>query len=183
MPAPIRRATVDDIDGLLALRAAVAAEGVWIGAEVPLDLEGDRASHRESVEAQAANPDAALLLVALVDDVVVGSLHVGVRAGIGDLGMCLRAEARGHGLGRRLLDDAIGWARGAGLHKLTLAHWPWNHRAHALYVGAGFVEEGYLRRHWPRRDGSLWDAVVMGLVLDHERPGHEARATEPPGHR
>jgi hypothetical protein len=33
------------------------------------------------------------------------------------------------------------------------------------------VEEGRLRRHYPRRNGELWDAIVMGLVLDEERPG------------
>mgnify|MGYP000948480023 FL=1 len=40
-----------------------------------------------------------------------------------------------------------------------------------LYEGMGFVQEGYLRRHYPRKTGELWDAVVMGLVLNEETPG------------
>ena len=49
--------------------------------------------------------------------------------------------------------------------------WPHNHAARRLYRRHGFVEEGRLRRHYSRRNGELWDAVVMGLVLDEERPG------------
>ena len=25
-----------------------------------------------------------------------------------------------------------------------------------------------LRRHYPRKDGALWDAVIMGLLLEEE---------------
>lgn len=177
----IRRATTDDVDALLALRHEVAAEGVWIGAEVPLDLEGDRAKHLDSIERMEAG-ERTVFLVAVRGSQIVGSLHVGEGIeGIGDLGMNLAADARGHGLGRRLMDEAISWATLAGLHKLALQHWPWNHRAHRLYEKVGFVEEGYLRRHYRRKDGSVWDAVVMGLVLDHDRPGHPERADTPPG--
>lgn len=26
--------------------------------------------------------------------------------------------------------------------------------------------KGYLRKHWRRKSGELWDSVVMGLVLE-----------------
>lgn len=176
----IRRATIDDVDAVLDLRAAVASEGVWIGAEVPLDLEGDRAKHLESIEKMEAG-ERRLFLVAVRGDEIIGTLFVGEGPeGIGDLGMNLAADARGHGLGQRLMDEAVSWARDVGLHKLALQHWPWNRRARRLYERVGFVEEGYLRRHYRRKDGSVWDAVIMGLVLDHDRPGHDERASEPP---
>jgi RimJ/RimL family protein N-acetyltransferase len=54
---------------------------------------------------------------------------------------------------------------------VTLQVWPHNGPARRLYRQLGFVEEGRLRRHYPRRNGELWDAIVMGLVLDEERPG------------
>jgi RimJ/RimL family protein N-acetyltransferase len=38
--------------------------------------------------------------------------------------------------------------------------------ARALYEKYGFVQEGYLRRQYPRKNGEIWDAVVMGLLLD-----------------
>ncbi|MDQ3574430.1 MAG: hypothetical protein M3404_05830, partial [Actinomycetota bacterium] len=56
-------------------------------------------------------------------------------------------------------------------HKVALQVWPHNHGALALYRKFGFVQEGLLRRHYPRRNGELWDAVVMGLVLNEDAPG------------
>lgn len=82
-----------------------------------------------------------------------------------------RRRVARQGVGRALLQAAIDWARDAGAHKLELQMWPHNDTARRLYEGMGFVQEGYLRRHYPRKNGELWDAVVMGLVLDEERPG------------
>ena len=79
--------------------------------------------------------------------------------------MSVTAQQRGRGVGRALLDEAIRWARAQGLHKLTLDVFPHNDAAIALYRRAGFVEEGLLRRHYLRRDGELWDAVLMALYL------------------
>jgi len=44
-------------------------------------------------------------------------------------------------------------------------------RARRLYERAGFLDEGYLTRHYRRRSGALWDAVVMSLILDEHSPG------------
>lgn len=179
MAVTIRRATHADLDALLDLREAVAGEGVWIGAQVPLDREGDRTKHLDTIERQA-DGTSAVFLVAEIDGALVGSLVVLTRVGIGDLGMNVADGHRGQGIGAALVTAGIEWARSAGVHKVELEHWPWNHRARALYERFGFVEEGYRRRQYRRKDGSLWDSVVMGLVLDEEAPGHPERATEPP---
>jgi putative acetyltransferase len=179
MAVPIRRATLDDLEDLLDLREAVAMEGVWIGAQAPLDREGDRAKHLDTIERQA-DGTSAVFLVAEIDGALVGSLVVLTRVGIGDLGMNVADGHRGRGIGAALLEEALTWAREAGVHKVELEHWPWNHRARALYERFGFVEEGYRRRQYRRKDGALWDSVLMGLVLDEEAPGHEPRAAEPP---
>jgi RimJ/RimL family protein N-acetyltransferase len=65
----------------------------------------------------------------------------------------------------------MGWARRSGAHKVALQVWPHNVAARRLYEKHGFVQEGLLRRHYRRRNGELWDAVVMGMVLDEESPG------------
>jgi RimJ/RimL family protein N-acetyltransferase len=54
---------------------------------------------------------------------------------------------------------------------VTLAVWPHNHAARGLYAKYGFVTEGTRRRQYRRRNGQLWDAVLMGLVLDESTPG------------
>jgi RimJ/RimL family protein N-acetyltransferase len=75
---------------------------------------------------------------------------------------------RGRGIGSALLEASIEWARQAGAHKVALEVWPHNEAAIALYEKFGFEREGYLRKHWRRRSGELWDSVVMGLVLEEE---------------
>jgi putative acetyltransferase len=177
MTVTIRTGRTDDLEALLDLRGAVAGEGIWIRAELPLDRDGDRRKHRETIECEDGSR---VMLVAEVDGSLVGSLTVLTAVGIGGLGMNVASGHRGAGVGAALLREAIAWARATGVHKLELEHWPWNHRARALYERFGFVEEGYRRRQYRRKDGSLWDSVLMGLVLDEDAPGHPVRATEPP---
>lgn len=156
----VRNATRDDIDELMALRRAVAAEGRWIGAELPLDEAGDRRTLTDSAEGGS-------LFVAEVDGAIVGMLGMHLlRYRVADLGMNVQEGYRGQGIGSALVEQAIGWARSAGAHKIALQHWPHNNAARALYDKYGFEQEGYLRRHYPRNNGEIWDAVVMGLLLE-----------------
>ena len=46
--------------------------------------------------------------------------------------------------------------------------WPHNDAALGLYLSRGFVVEGRLRAHYRRANGQVWDAIVMGLILDPE---------------
>jgi RimJ/RimL family protein N-acetyltransferase len=85
--------------------------------------------------------------------------------------MAILEGYRGVGLGRILLTAAVDWARNRGCHKVTLEVWPHNARARRLYQSARFAEEGHLKRHYRRRNGALWDAVVMALILDNDSPG------------
>jgi RimJ/RimL family protein N-acetyltransferase len=105
--------------------------------------------------------------VAYDDDRLVGELGIEVQSyGVADFGMMVAADERGKGIGTALLTTAIDWARGAGAHKIALQVWPENQAAISLYKKFGFEEEGLLRRHYRRRSGEQWDAVVMGLLLD-----------------
>ena len=183
MDVQIRRATEDDLDALIELRREVAGEGVWIGAELPLDEGGDRRKHLETIRGMTAGEPVLMLVAELGDRSLVGSLYLGCPIGIASLGMNISAGHRGRGIGADLLEAGVEWARSIGAHKVELERWPWNHAARRLYERFGFVEEGYRRRQYRRKDGALWDSVVMGLVLDHDAPGHEERATEPPGRR
>lgn len=168
----VREGTIDDLDAWFELREAVAAEGIHIGAEAPLDRAANEAVYRGWLETGTR-----CVLLAVEDgddahrDVLVGSLGARLEQGVVELGMWVAAGRRGQGIGRRLLDACVAWAREQGAHKVALEAWPHNAAALRLYERAGFVVEGRLRRRWRRRDGSLWDAVVMGLVLDTTSPG------------
>jgi hypothetical protein len=84
--------------------------------------------------------------------------------------MMVARQHRGQGIGGRLLDDSLRWARESGLHKVDLGVWPHNTAAIALYRSRGFTIEGRRRRHYRRANGELWDVVTMGLVLDTRSP-------------
>ena len=161
---PLRRARPDDFAAWYDLRAAVAGEGIWIGAELPL------AHTSEWFAARLERADAADFLV-LDGDLLVGSIGVDLHGGVASLWMCVAAGSRGQGIGRLLLDAGTDWAVEVGAHKMALEVWPHNGAAIALYRSAGFEIEGRKRRHYRRRSGELWDAVVMGRLLDLESPG------------
>jgi RimJ/RimL family protein N-acetyltransferase len=109
--------------------------------------------------------------LAEADGRMVGNLGVEIHGGLAELGMMVDSEWRGRGVGSALMEACIAWARQHGAHKLVLEVWPHNATATALYRKYGFEQEGRFRRHYRRRNGELWDAVRMGLVLDHESPG------------
>lgn len=85
------------------------------------------------------------------------------RAHIGVLGLALLPEARGRGLGAKLLQAAIdkSWAR--GLTRIELAVRVDNLKAKALYEQFGFEHEGFIRRA-SLIDGIYYDAHTMALL-------------------
>ena len=161
MSFEVRRAREGDVEGWLALFEAVASEGRWIGTEAPLDRE----RFSDGYAASIANDDVAVFM-AEADSAIVGQIRIELlRYGVAELGMMVADEWRGRGVGSALLSASIDWARTKGAHKVALQMWPHNERALALYEKFGFEVEGRLRRHYPRRNGEIWDAVVMGLLL------------------
>lgn len=163
----VREATIDDLDACVDLLARVVEEGRWMGAEPPLDRDVRAERFRAALDDEAG-----ALLVATEDERIVGLLFLSVAGyGVADFGMCVDAERRGRGVGGALVEDAVARARTMGAHKVSLQVWPHNEAALRLYRRHGFVEEGRLRRHYRRRNGELWDAVIMARVLDDESPG------------
>ena len=153
-----------DAAALVAIRDAVAAEGEWIAG-----APGERTALEEGLMLGNLLTSGGLAVVVEAGGEVVGQLLVERGRGRyeshrGEVSLALRAEWRGMGLGRALLDTAVDWARAVGIAKMTLAVFPGNERAVALYRAAGFIEEGVLRRHL-RVDGGERDVAVMALFL------------------
>jgi L-amino acid N-acyltransferase YncA len=154
----VRVAAEADARAMAELFAAVAAERTGIATEPPVDVE-ERA-------AQFARTAGASVVAVAGDGQLVGIIHVEAsRHGFGDLGMLVRRDWRGRGVGSALLREAIVRARGAGLHKLCLEVFAHNEAGIALYRKAGFVEEGRRPGQYRRASGELWDAIIMGLPL------------------
>ncbi|WP_281218068.1 GNAT family N-acetyltransferase [Nocardia gamkensis] len=157
----IRVALPADVDGIIELLSAVAAEGKWIRAEAPFDTE---AAARRILAMSGDEKHG--VFVAEIDGSVAGTATVEFTArGVTSFAMMVAADQRGRGIGTALLDRVVEWSRDHGAHKVTLEVWPHNQAAMALYDRAGFEVEGVLRAHYRRRNGELWDAVLMSLGL------------------
>lgn len=157
----VRPARSEDLDTIVDLYVEVADEGRWIGAESPVDRH-----QRRQWLADSLNSEHALVLVAETERGIIGQLAIGfASSGVAELGMLVASGWRGRGVGSALLRESIDWARAAGAHKIALQVWPHNTAAIALYEKFGFQREGLLRRHYRRRNGELWDAVIMGLLM------------------
>lgn len=164
----VRAATPDDVEPCLDVLEDTVAEGRWLGAEAPLDRDERREQFLAAIEDERRE-----FLVAETDDGrIVGQLGLEVAPyGVAQFGMSVAPAWRGRGAGHALVEAAVAEAGRLGAHKISIQVWPHNQAALRLYAKHGFVTEGRLRRHYRRRNGELWDAVLLGLVLDEERPG------------
>ena len=160
----IRPMRAGDVAETLAAFASVADEGLWLGTQPGFDRTARASAWLEGLH----DPRRRSLLVVDPDNGQIvgnGSLHL-AGYGVAEVGMSLVAAARGRGFGRVLLDALIEASRELGAHKVELQVWPHNTPAVELYLSRGFVVEGRIRAHYRRADGRLWDAILMGLLLD-----------------
>ena len=109
------------------------------------------------------------ILVALVDDEIVGNLGLhqqpnARRAHAGHIGMAVRDDWHGKGVGKALLRHAIDLADNwLNLQRLELTVWADNTVAQRLYQSQGFVEEG-LHKAYALRHGRYTDAIAMARL-------------------
>jgi RimJ/RimL family protein N-acetyltransferase len=150
-----------DIEGIIDVHSAVAAEMLWLGVEFPVDRE----KRRKGSQAMLQRDDS-LALVARDAERVVGELSLWPTwPGLLYLGMAVAADFRSQGVGTALMQRGIEWARTTTNHKIFLEVFVHNTAAIALYERHGFVREGLFRSHVRRRTGEIWDSIPMGLLL------------------
>jgi RimJ/RimL family protein N-acetyltransferase len=164
----VRHVSEDDLAEALELYESVASEGKWIGAEQPVNR--DRVL--EKWRRQMSDPREAYF-VAEVGGRIVGTATLRW-VGASEVGMLVASDMRGRGIGSALLTACLEWARAHRVHKIELKVWPHNAAAIALYESFGFETEGYLKRHYKRRSGEIWDCIIMGLQLPPPEVGPAA---------
>ena len=170
----VRRAEPGDAQGLKDLGDAVGSEREgWL---VTTNGWRDVADERRYLRAIRRYPNAAVY-VADDDGEIVGRLSIArdqhpASRHVADLGLMVAMSHRRRGIGTELLKAAVDWARHAGVRKLELHVFPWNHAAIALYERFGFVQEGYRKEHYRRGDGYV-DAILMAYWVGSAKSGSD----------
>ena len=122
----------------------------------------------------ASNDDTQITLVAAVAGEVVGNLGLTRitrprRAHVGEIGMAVRDDWQGKGVGSALLQAAIDLADNwLGIRRLELHVHADNDRAIALYRKFGFALEG-THRAYALRDGVYVDSLSMARLIEGPR--------------
>lgn len=90
-----------------------------------------------------------LLLIALNGEQVVGWCRLfPTGKGEAELGIGLLASARGRGLGRCMVSEAIAWARRREVNRLVLTTRSDNYQAISLFMGYGFKPKDRKEEDW-----------------------------------
>ena len=122
----------------------------------------------------ATNDDAHIGLVATVAGAVVGNLGITRytrprRAHVGEIGMGVRDDWQGKGVGSALLQAALDLADNwLGLRRIELHVHADNERAIALYRKFGFAVEG-THRAYAIRNGEYIDSLSMARLIEGPR--------------
>ena len=133
----------------------------------PADLGALARLHAAAFDpAWSAGEIAALDAVALLED-DAGLVLVRTVAGEAEiLTIGVRPEARGAGVGRRLLEAALAAALAEGAGAVFLEVAEDNPAARRLYAGLGFEEVGRRRGYYPRAGTRAVDALVLRRALN-----------------
>jgi RimJ/RimL family protein N-acetyltransferase len=162
--AIVRRARPEDSEAWIAHVNAIGAEGVYIMTEkFTRTVEEIRKQFQEDA------PPTTLWLAAEVDGRLVGGANFSrggpsKNAHTASLGVTVRKEFRGLGLGEAMMQAGIAWARSVGVAKLKLGVFATNTSAIALYHKLGFVEEGRLKNE-VILEGRPVDELLMARFL------------------
>jgi L-phenylalanine/L-methionine N-acetyltransferase len=165
MPITVRPTTIEDAPALhLIFTSPRVIEGTL---QLPLQsLDQVRARLQDTLTNSLIYP-----LVGSVDGEVVGSLTLVVngrarRRHVGELGMAIRDDWQGRGVGTALLHAALDLADNwIGLQRVELDVFTDNAAGIALYQKFGFVIEG-TRRRFALRNGTYVDAHCMARLRE-----------------
>lgn len=164
MSVTIRAATTADCETIVALhKAAAVAPGAL--ARAPEEVT--------SAYAQAAiNSDICLVAVD-PDGVICGEIHAKREAialfahVLGSLTVAVHPERQGQGVGSKLFEALIAWARAQdpSILRIELAAGAGNPGAVRLYERLGFKHEGRQVARGRLPDGRFEDDILMALLL------------------
>lgn len=164
MQITIRRATPDDAEAISAVWEAVCAERIYTAVNRPFTPQQER-------DFIASLSDREGTFLAEVDGHVAGFQSLDLWAKytdsfdhVGVMGSIVSPQWRRKGIGQRLAEHTLAFARANGYEKIIIYVRAGNTGAQAFYRNLGFVPKGILARQ-VKIDGQYEDEVFMELFL------------------
>lgn len=111
-----------------------------------------------------------ILILAVIEGRIIGGASINSdqkrrHKHVGTLGIVIKKEFCGMGLGRLLIEYLIEWAKSNGItKKITLITRCDNYNAIELYKKLGFETEGVLKNE-NYESGKYYDCLTMGMLL------------------
>lgn len=164
MPIVIRRAMPKDGEAISAVWTTVCAERAYTAVNQPFTPQQER-------EYIASLSDREGVFVAEIGGRIVGFQSLDLWAKytdsfdhVGVMGTIILPEWRRQGIGRRLAEHTLDFARANGYEKIVIYVRGSNSRGQAFYRRLGFTPQGVLARQ-VKLDGQYDDEVFMELFL------------------
>ncbi|SNX55073.1 GNAT family N-acetyltransferase [Thermoanaerobacterium sp. RBIITD] len=163
----IREANIKDAKGIVKLIDSVGKEKLYMVTEnYTLTEEEERQLIRK------LNHEKDLILVADYGGNIIGCLtlfrYYGGRSPkvqhVGEIGISIDSEFRNNGIGSKLFEYTIEWAKRKNYKKLCLSVFSSNLNAIHLYEKYGFQIEGRRKQQFKIGDNYV-DEILMGLFL------------------
>lgn len=165
----IRKTITEDAEKMVQYKTIIGGESDFLTFGEN-EIEITTKKEQQSIES-INNKDNSIMVVALLDGEIAGSIVF--RGGernrtkhVGEMGVTVRKQYWGLGIGSFLLQFLIEWAKETGIaRKINLRVRTDNENAIKLYKKYDFREEGILTRDFCLNE-RFYDSMNMGLLID-----------------
>jgi L-amino acid N-acyltransferase YncA len=161
----VRRNDIQDAAGVAEVLNSVIAEDRYTA------LTGHWTAEGEQAFLQSLRPRSEVFVAEVADQIVGFQViepfvsYTSTMAHVAHMGTYVRADHRGRGVGRKLAEATLAFARGQGYEKVVIYVLAGNELGLAYYRKLGFEERGVLHRQ-TKIDGIYHDEVFMELHFE-----------------
>lgn len=163
----LRTAEVEDSESIINLLKKIDNETTFMlrePGEFQLSIEQEEGILQNMLPSKTTT-----LIVAEYDGKIIGTCGINgntrIRiAHVASLGIAIEKQHWSKGIGRKLMEAGIKWAKESGITRLTLEVDTDNYKAISLYLKLGFEVEGTHRNDKRMSDGSYKSGYSMALL-------------------
>ena len=162
----IRTGKIEDAEATLNIQKSIVCEGEYIIA-YPDEFTKTLSQQREWLKSILDNENETIIVAEKDGEVVGFIVFESTRnrkrlSHTGSIGLLIRNNYRGIGIGKMLIQVLLEWAeKNPLIEKVSLAVFSTNHRAISLYKSMGFIEEGRKINEFKFAENEYVDDILM----------------------